>query len=69
MTKQGRRALLIRLFTMDGKPYIMSYQYRKTGKGYTYKTDLPVLKEMMKEGLVVQIEKTASKVYFKYLGE
>lgn len=55
---------LIRLFMFDGQPYQLSYQFRKENSGY--KEDLPVLREMMKEGTVKLIDQTSKKKLFQY---
>lgn len=59
------REKLIRLFTFE-KPYSLSFQYRK--KSCQYKKHLPILKELIKEGLIRQAKKTAKVIEFDYIG-
>ena len=60
---EERIAHLTKLFQMDGKPYLMSYEYRKS----YYKKDKPALDEMLKRGLIEQVSKTTSTILFRYI--
>jgi hypothetical protein len=56
---------LIKLF-FTGKPHTLAYNYRR--KGDLYKEHKSILDELIKEGLVEQIEKTNTKIIFQYNG-
>jgi hypothetical protein len=60
------RKWLITLFTFE-KPYALSFQYRK--KCTRYKDHLPILKELLKEGLIKQVKKTTKVIEFAYIGQ
>jgi hypothetical protein len=62
MTKEK----LIRLFMFDGPPYILLYQYRTNSGKALHKQDLPILKEMIKEGTVRMVEKTTKTMRYVY---
>lgn len=62
MTKE----YLIRLFTFDGRPYHLLYNYRKKNCGY--KRDKGLLNELIKDGVVKRLEKTNKTILFEYTG-
>lgn len=65
--EQSSRETLIRLFTFE-HPHQLSYLYRtKQGKA-SHKRDLPVLRKMIKEGLVELLEKNSKVILYRYLG-
>jgi hypothetical protein len=51
---------------MDGEPYDLSYRYRT--KYSNYEQDKPLLDELIKEKLVVQLEKTSKHIIYRYVG-
>lgn len=57
------RDRLIKLFTMDGKPYALSYRRRSP----EHKQDEPVLKSMIKDGLVKIGEKDTKRITYYYI--
>lgn len=61
------REKLIHLFKFDGRPYDLSYQYRKKSSGY--KEDKPLLNQLIKEKLVIQLEKTSKHILYRYIGD
>jgi len=46
------------------KPHEISFQYRKQ----SFKDDKPVLAKLLADGKIVQIEKTAKKIMYRYVG-
>lgn len=62
--KPKDRDLLIRLFIQDGPPCLLVYEYRKKLSGY--RQDLPLMKQLIKEGWVSQVEKTGKTIKFAY---
>lgn len=58
--EETARAELLRRFTVNGG--WLAYEYRK--KGNSYKHDLPQIKKLMNEGLVVLYEKTNTVAVF-----
>ena len=60
------RERLIRLFMSGARPpYLLRYEYRKVCSGY--REDLPMLRELMKEGLVRQVSKDATCITYQYI--
>lgn len=64
--EQAAKDYLIKLFTMDGKPYLMGYRYRQDYGKRSYKRDLPVLRQMMAEGKVRLVEVTPTCKMYEY---
>jgi hypothetical protein len=58
------REQLIKLFLFE-EPYL-EYEYRKIYSGY--KSDKPILNQLINEGLVKQVQKTSKTILFKYIG-
>lgn len=54
---------LIKLFTMDGRPYVLSYRRRSP----EHKRDESTLKSMIKEGLVEVGEKDTKRITYYYM--
>jgi hypothetical protein len=65
MKNNDRKSYLLHLFTFE-KPYALSYQYRK--KSSSYKQDKPVLRDLIKEGLIEQVFKNTKEIEFRYIG-
>lgn len=60
------RERLISLFLFQ-QPHVIRYRYR--GKMDDYKQDLPILNQLIAEGLVKLLEKNAKTVTFQWVGE
>lgn len=66
MSQKQTKEYLIRLFTMDGPPYLLSYEYRKQNGKRIHKEDWPILKQMIDEGVVEKVEKTMRRILYRY---
>lgn len=60
--EKERREKIIKAFLME-EPHMLSYEYRKQ----TYKEDRPILNELIREGLIKQIDKGSKWVVYRYV--
>jgi hypothetical protein len=59
---------LISVFKVS-KPWELAYHYRTNSGKIAYTNDRPILNELIKDGLVVFVEKTNKTILFRYIGE
>lgn len=62
---ETQKERLIKIFMVDGPPYLL--QYRRMGRGRKeWIADMPLLHKMIREGTVKEIERTRTTILYKY---